>query len=478
MKNIKIPHAFIFLSGIILFCSVLTYILPSGAFKRETRHVGGVQQTLVVPDSYSQLPKHFSVKGLILGDRQEGKASPVSLLGLFTAIPKGLNQAGGLIFFVLIIGAVLNLIRKTGTIDVFINRLMERFHDSPVTLSFILFSAIALGGSLLGMGQEYIPLVPLFLIISKRMGFDRVFGLALLLIPFCIGWATGITNPFNTQIAQQIAELPQGSGIGLRILSFLICSAIGFLYLMRYGIRVKKDPARSVMPDDPFLLEGELQPVSVGSVERKHILIGLTALVLFSIMLYAVQTMGWGLIEMSGAFFTVGVCTILLSGMSGDESMKAFIEGLEFMIMPALLVGFARGIQVVLEDGQIIDTILFHSATSLQGQHSLISVEGMYVFQTLLNFFIPSASGQALVSMPLLIPMSDLLGISRQITVLAFIFGDGFSNLVLPTLGYLMAVIGIAGIPYEKWIRFALPLYLMLALAAGFLLALAWWVGY
>lgn len=478
MKNIKIPHAFIFLSGIILFCSVLTYILPSGAFKRETRHVGGVQQTLVVPDSYSQLPKHFSVKGLILGDRQEGKASPVSLLGLFTAIPKGLNQAGGLIFFVLIIGAVLNLIRKTGTIDVFINRLMERFHDSPVTLSFILFSAIALGGSLLGMGQEYIPLVPLFLIISKRMGFDRVFGLALLLIPFCIGWATGITNPFNTQIAQQIAELPQGSGIGLRILSFLICSAIGFLYLMRYGIRVKKDPARSVMPDDPFLLEGELQPVSVGSVERKHILIGLTALVLFSIMLYAVQTMGWGLIEMSGAFFTVGVCTILLSGMSGDESMKAFIEGLEFMIMPALLVGFARGIQVVLEDGQIIDTILFHSATSLQGQHSLISVEGMYVFQTLLNFFIPSASGQALVSMPLLIPMSDLLGISRQITVLAFIFGDGFSNLVIPTLGYLMAVIGIAGIPYEKWIRFALPLYLMLALAAGFLLALAWWVGY
>lgn len=478
MKGIRIPHAFIFLSGIILFCSLLTYIIPSGAFERETREVGGVQQTLVVPESYRQFPKHISIKGLILGDRREGKASPVSLLGLFTAIPKGLNQAGGLIFFVLIIGAVLNLIRHTGTIDVFINRLMERFHDSPVTLSFILFSAIALGGSLLGMGQEYIPLVPLFLIISKRMGFDRVFGLALLLLPFCIGWATGITNPFNTQIAQQIAELPQGSGIGLRILSFLVCSAIGFLYLMRYGFRVKKDPTRSVMPDDPFLLEGELQPVSVGNVERKHVLIGLTALVLFSIMLYAVQTMNWGLIEMSGAFFTVGVCTILLSGMSGDESMKAFIQGLEFMIMPALLVGFARGIQVVLEDGMIIDTILFHSAAFLQGQHSLISVEGMYVFQTLLNFFIPSASGQALVSMPLLIPMSDLLGMSRQITVLAFIFGDGFSNLVVPTLGYLMAVIGIAGIPYEKWIRFALPLYLIMALAAGCLLALAWWVGY
>jgi uncharacterized ion transporter superfamily protein YfcC len=478
LKSIRIPHAFIFLSGIILFCSLLTYIIPSGAYQRDTREVGGVRQTLIVPGSYRELPKHYSIVGLVLGDPQEGKASPVSLLGLFTSIPKGLNQAGGLIFFVLIIGAVLNLIRHTGTIDAYINRLMEKFQHSPVLLSFILFTAIALGASLLGMGQEFIPLVPLFLIISKRMGYDRVFGLALLLLPFCIGWATGISNPFNVQIAQQIAELPLGSGIGLRILSFLVCSTIGFLYLIRYGRRVKKDRTRSVMPDDPFLLEGELQPVPAGSVKRKHILIGLTALVLFSVMLYAVQTMGWGLVEMSGAFFTVGVCTILISGMSGDKSMKAFIEGLEFMIMPALLVGFARGIQVVLEEGQIIDTILFHSAALLEGQPRLVSVEGMYVFQTLLNFFIPSASGQALVSMPLMVPMSDLLGISRQTAVLAFIYGDGFSNLIIPTLGYLMAVLGIAGIPYEKWMSFVVPLYLILALTAGCFLAIAVLINY
>jgi uncharacterized ion transporter superfamily protein YfcC len=180
--------------------------------------------------------------------------------------------------------------------------------------------------------------------------------------------------------------------------------------------------------------------------------------------------MGWGLIEMTGGFFTVGLITILISGMSGDESMNAFIKGLQIMIVPALIVGFARGIQVVMYEGQIIDTILFHAAAILQQMPKTLAVEGMYFFQTLMNFFIPSASGQAMVSMPLMVPLADLLGITRQTAVLAFTSGDGFSNMVIPTNGVLMAILGIAIVPFEKWFKFVFPLFLMLSVvAAGFL---------
>jgi uncharacterized ion transporter superfamily protein YfcC len=211
---------------------------------------------------------------------------------------------------------------------------------------------------------------------------------------------------------------------------------------------------------------------------KRHIGIGITALILFGLILYAVQTMGWGLIQMTGGFFTVGLLTILISGMSGSESMRAFVKGLEMMLVPALIIGFARGIQVVMQEGMILDTILYHTASMLEGQHRLVAAEGMYVFQTILNFFIPSASGQAMVSMPLMVPLSDLTDVSRQTAVLAFCSGDGFSNMIIPTNGVNMAMLAIAGIPYEKWFRFIWPLFLILALVAGGVIALAVLIDY
>lgn len=478
MKNFKIPHVFIFLSAIILFSSILTYIIPSGQFDRTTRVVDNVVQIMVVPGSFKELPKHFSVKGVILGDEVIGKSTPKSLLGLFTSIPKGLNSAAGLIFFVFIIGAVLTLIQQTGTINVFINMLLHKFGNSPMLLSFILFIFIASAGTFMGMGAEFIPLIPIFLMISKRLGYDRLFGLGLLTIGTTVGWSTAITNPFTVQIAQRIAELPIGSGMGLRVIFFVVCVILGFSFLVIYGNKVKKDRSRSVMPDDTFVIEGVTSIDEVNKPTGKHIGIAISAFILFAMILFAVQTMGWGLIEMTGGFFAVGVCTILISGMSGDEAMKSFIKGLEMMLVPALIVGFARGIQVVLEEGMIIDTILYSTSMMLEGKHPVLSAQGMFVFQTMLNFFIPSASGQAMVSMPLMVPLSDLLGISRQTAVLIFISGDGFSNMVVPTSGVLMASLAIAGVPFEKWIRFVWPLFLILSVVAGLFIAAALYLNY
>lgn len=477
MKNFKIPHVLIFLSAIILFSGALTYVVPSGIFERVTKKTGNVEQTLVVTGTYKEIQKNYSVQGTLLGEDVNGFASPTSLLGLFTAIPKGLNEAAALIFFVLIIGAVVNLIKHTGTIDVFISKLLTRFIHSPVLLVFILYFAFAFASTFLGMGAEFIPLIPVLLLISKQLGYDRIFGIGIFIIGGDIGWATAITNPFNLQIAQSVAELPLGSGMGLRILSFAVCTLTGFFFLMAYGKRVKKDPKRSIMADDPFVLDGSIA-LNGAPLSKKHVLIAITAFVLFAAILFAVQTMGWGLVEMTGGFFTVGLCTILISKMSGDESMKAFITGLEGMLVPALIVGFARGIQVVMTEGQIIDTILFHTAELLSNMNQSMAVIGIYTFQSIFNFFIPSASGQALVSMPLITPLSDLLGISRQTAVLAFVFGDGFSNSIIPTNGILMASIAIAGVPYEKWFKFVWPLFLVLSVLGGLILIIAHHTNY
>jgi len=388
-----------------------------------------------------------------------------------------MNQAAALIFFVLIIGAVVNIIKHTGTIDVFIAMLLKRFSHSPVLLVLILFFTFAFAATFLGMTAEFIPLIPVLLLISKQLGYDRVFGIGILVVGSTVGWATAITNPFNVQVAQSIAELPLGSGMGMRILSFAVCSTMGFFFLMAYGKRVKTNPAKSIMADDPFILDGSIS-INGAALSKKHVMIALTAFILFAAILFAVQTMGWGLVEMTGGFFTVGLCTILISRMSGDESMKAFVTGLEGMLVPALIVGFARGIQVVMVEGQIIDTILFNTAELLGSMSQSTAVTGIFTFQSLFNFFIPSASGQALVTMPLIVPLSDILGISRQTAVLAFIFGDGFSNSIVPTNGVLMASIAIAGVPYEKWFRFIWPLFLILSFLGGMILIFAHHANY
>lgn len=473
----KIPHVFIFLSIIILFCALLTYVVPSGAFERTTRKFGEIEQSVVVPGSYKELPKHFSVKGIFLNEKVEGKASPISLLGLLTAIPKGMLQSAALIFFVFIVGAIFNIIIYTGTINAVLFFLIHKFRDTPTMLLFLVYLAVSLASSFLGVASELIPLIPVFLLLTKELGYDRMFGFALIALPMFIGWSTAITNPFNVTIAQQIAELPLGSGMGFRAVLFIVFLVFGFAYLMRYGKRVKQNKNNSFLPDDSFEIEG-IKGMKKERFTSKHLVI-LSVLVLgYSIILVSVQTNGWGLIEMTGGFIGIGILVILISGLTGDESMKAFVKGLETMIIPALVVGVARAISVVMQEGMIIDTILASASDNLMTFPKFLAGEGMLIFQSTLNFFIPSASGQALVSMPLLTPLADLLGISRQTGVLAFVLGDGISNIIVPTNGVIMAMLGLAAVPFEKWFRFVWPLFLILMVLGALAIFVAILMGY
>ncbi|MBN2031540.1 putative basic amino acid antiporter YfcC [bacterium] len=476
MKRIRIPHVFILLTSVILFCSVLTYFIPSGAYQREQRSFGELTRTVVIPGTYEKIAKHVSLEGIVFGDPVEDQASPVSLLGFLTAIPRGMESASDIIFFIFIVGGVFGILQRTGTITAVIQSLLSRFSHSGPLLTVVLMVVIGIGGSTIGIGEELIPLVPIFLIVSQKLGYDRIYGFSLVYLSSAIGFAAATTNPFTVQIAQGIAEIPLGSGMPFRIGFFGFCMILALIYLFRYGLKIQKDPTQS-------FVAGEDDPISEGQLEKEtlrasHIWIVVSCMLIFVIVLYAVQTKGWWLAEMSGGFLAMGLVATFFSKLSFSEAVGSFVDGLKDMVVAALVVGFARGIQVVLMDGQIMDSIIYYAATVLRHFSNILAAEGMLVFQSCLNFFIPSGSGQAAVTMPLMAPLSDVLGLTRQTAVFAFTCGDGFSNIVIPTSGVLMAMLSLAKIPYEKWLRFVFPLFLLMMLSSALFLAVAVWIGY
>jgi uncharacterized ion transporter superfamily protein YfcC len=476
LKRIKIPHVFVLLSGVILVCSLLTYVIPSGNYQREQMTAGGLTRTMIVPDTYEKSPKYFSFKSVILGESLEGKATPVSLLQLITAIPRGMENVADIIFLIFIVGGVISVIQRTGTISAGIQALLSRFSNSAPILTIVLMVAIAIGGSTIGMGEELIPLVPIFLVVSFRLGYDRIYGLSLVYLAAAVGFAAATTNPFTVQIAQGIAEVPLVSGMKFRLVFFICCMAVTLVYVLRYGRKIKKDPSKSIAA-------GTAAPNPEGKVEivelrSAHVWILICSVAIFALIIYAMQALDWWLNEMSGGFLLMGVLAVVISRLPVSEATEAFVKGMEDMVVAALVVGFARGIQVVLMDGQIMDTVIFAAASALRHTSQIAAAEGMLAFQTVLNFFIPSGSGQAAVTMPLMAPLSDVLGITRQTAVFAFTCGDGFSNTVIPTSGILMAVLSLAKIPFERWLRFAVPLFLQLELLSALFLAAAVLIGY
>jgi uncharacterized ion transporter superfamily protein YfcC len=471
LSRLKIPHVFTLLTGVVFVCSLLTFVVPSGQYQRETRSVGGRDRTVVVPDTYNTLPKHLTAKGLLFQDETDGMASPASLEGFLSAIPRGMVKAADIIFFIFIIGGVFGILQATGTIPAVLGAVLNRLRSSWKVLTIVLMTAMAIGGSTLGMGEEFIPLVPIFLIVAKEIGCDRIFGVALVYVAGAVGFAAATTNPFTVNIAQEIAGLPLNSAIPFRLLFLVACMVVTLVYMLRYGSRIRRDPSTSLMADDDFVLPTD--DVKPPPLEGAHLIILIACVAIFVFIIYAVQEMGWWLTQMAGGFILMGLVATAVSRLPVREATLAAVKGMEEMTVAALVVGFARGITVVLEDGQILDTLIFSAAAVLQHVPRYVAAEGMLVFQAILNFFIPSGSGQATVTMPLMAPLSDVLGLTRQTAVFAFTCGDGFSNMVIPTSGILMASLGLGRVPYERWLRFMAPLLLQLLAVAAVFIVLA-----
>ena len=474
----KIPHVFVLLAGVIFVCSLLTHVVPSGEYERRTVDVEGHERTLLVPGTYRQLEKHYDAGNLLLGREPaggEGKATPVGPHGFLTAIPRGLEKQADIIFFIFVVGGVFGILQRTGVINAGLSRLVSRFGGSGPALTIVLMTTLSIGGSTLGMGEEFIPLVPVFLLVSRRLGYDRIYGLALVLVAAEVGFAASTTNPFTVCVAQGIAELPLYSGLPLRLVLWLCAITIAILYTLRYGRRVAADPSASYAPDEDFEIEAD---ESAEAFTGRHVAILIVSAVIFGFILAATNLFGWWMNDMIGGFLLMGLVAAAIARLGVEDATAAFVEGMRDMVVAALVVGFARGIEVVLSDGQIMDTIVHGAATLLQHVPRHVAAIGMLCFESSLNLLVPSGSGQAAVTVPLMAPLSDIIGLTRQTAVLAFTCGDGFSNTIIPTSGIVMAMLALAKVPYGRWLRFMLPLFGMLMGLSAVFLMIAVGIGY
>jgi len=460
MARFRVPHTLVLLFAMIVMALVLSYVLPQGEFER-FENANGRQQ--VKAGTYTVLKE----------------VERVSPLAIFTAIPRGFEAAAEIIFFVFIAGGMFAVLRRTGTVDALIGLLLDKLGGAPQLLIGGGIFIFAVGSSTIGMAEEYIPFVPVLLALCFGLGFDAVTAIGILCIGYGVGYGTALINPFTVLIAQDVAELQPTSGLGYRALLFVVFVALGIQHVWSYAKRVRNDPAASLVADiepDPSLKAAEQVPM-----RGSHWLILTILLVTIGLIVWGLsQWSGWHwyVHEMGAVFLGLSVVLALVGRLSPDSAAKSFCAGAAELTTTALLIGFARSILIILEDGKVIDTLVHGISLPLTHAGPTLAAGGMLAFQSLCNLFIPSGSGQAYVTMPIMAPLGDLVGVQRQVAVLAYQFGDGLTNILVPTNAVLIGILTMARIPYDRWLRFILPFMFKAWALAAVALAVAVWFGY
>jgi uncharacterized ion transporter superfamily protein YfcC len=444
----------------IVVAQLLSYVVPHGSFERmplpddpgRTMVVDGTYQALNDAAAVSLPPWHFLM-----------------------AITDGFESAQGIIFLIFLVGGVIAVLRKTGAIDAALHGAVERLGHTPWLLIGGCLLLFSIGSFTIGMGEEYVPLVPIIVTMSLAMRMDAIVAMAMVWVPYGIGWACAGINPFGVLIAQNIANVPLTSGWGLRLVMMFAFLIIAFHHIYRYAMRVQKDPSASLVSHIDYS-EGFQAPRDLEMSGQRVLVL---AIFVFGIVafVYGVSEYHWYVPELNAIFLGIGLLAAIVARLPAGETSRAFIDGAAAMTPAALLVGFARTIEVVLTDGQIIDSIVHAIAGVLENLPAEAAAIGMLIVQTICNFFIPSGSGQAFVTMPIMSPLATLTDVPQQTAVLAYQFGDGFTNMIVPTSALVMGALALGKVPYSAWFRFVGPLLLKMFALAAVLLVLSMHVG-
>jgi uncharacterized ion transporter superfamily protein YfcC len=441
MPQLRFPHPLTLLTGCILAAAISSYLLPAGQYERREDPATGRQ--VVVAGTYHRVD-----------------ARPVGPFEAMVAIPRGLTEAASVVFLVFLVGGAFTVVDETGALRQAVGWLVRRLQRREALVIPIVSLTFALAGALENMSEEIIALVPVLLLVTRRLGFDALTAVAISLGAAGVGAAFSPINPFQVQIAQKLAGLPLLSGATFRIVVMGIALSIWIAATWRHAIRTRRPPDDSDITD-----------TGVFDVRRAAVLI--LVLASFVIFIYGVMRLGWDFDQMSALFFAMGAIVGLVGGLGVGNTAIAFVTGFTAMANAAMLIGFARAIFVVLDQGRIIDTIVNGLVMPLQDLPVTLSALGMMVVQAAVHGPVPSVSGQAVLTMPVLVPMSDLIGLSRQVVVLAYQYGAGLTDLITPTNGALMGVTAAAGVKYGDWLAFAVPVYLGLLALGGLAIVVA-----
>jgi len=440
--TLRFPHPLTLLTLCVLAAAIATHILPSGEFDRRTDPATG--RTVVVAGTFHRVAPQ-----------------PVGPFAALVTIPKGIADAVSVVALVFLVGGAFTVVDETGALRQAVDWLVRGLANREALVIPVVSLAFAAGGVLENMSEEIIALVPVLLLVTRRLGFDAVTAVAISIGAAAVGAAFSPLNPFQVQIAQKLAGLPLLSGSVFRSIVLALALAFWIWGTWRHATRTRRASLDTV--------------VEIARLDGRRAAVLVLVVATFGIFLYGVMELGWDFDQMSALFFAMGVLAGLLGGLGPTGTAQAFVTGFSSMANAAMLIGFARAIFVVLDQGRIIDTVVHALTVPLQSVPVVASALLMMGVQALLHFPVPSVSGQAVLTMPVLVPMSDLIGLSRQVTVLAFQYGAGLTEMVTPTNGALMAVTAAMSVRYDEWISFVTPLYggLLVLGAAAIVAAMA-----
>lgn len=406
----------------------------------------------------------------------DGDAEALPWHSSLTKIATGMSKGGEIIFFVFVVGGVIGILRATGAIDALIGRAIQAFGNRPTLLIAGMTLLFAIGSSTIGMAEEYMPFVPLLVTLSLALKMDAVVALGIVYIGAGVGYGCAALNPFTVLVAQEVAGVPPTSGALFRVVFMLAAVTIGILHIIRYARRIQNDPTRSLVSDVDYSTGFEA-PTDVRLTGSRIAVLAMFVAAI-ALIVYGVGVHHWWFDYLMAVFIGLGILAAVVGRLSPNQTANQFCEGAAGMTTTALLIGVARTIEVVLDEGMVIHTIINYIAETISGFGPYLASLGMLVVQSVANFLIPSGSGQAYVTMPIMAPLSDLCGVTRQTAVLAYQIGDGFMNMIVPTNALLMGMLALSRIPFARWIKFILPLMFQLYLLAAGAMLVAWLIEY
>ena len=459
-KELKALNPMLFLVAIMLIVTVASYIVPVGSYDRVM--VDG--QEIVDPESYHSVER-----------------SPITPFNLLVSVTLGMQRGSAIIFFLLIIGAMFAILDGTGAINAGMTNIVRAMKGKEFLMIPVCMIVFGMGSAFCANFEEFLAFVPLVLACCLTMGFDSLTAVGIIFCAAAAGYGGAITNAFTTGIAQSIAGLPMFSGMGLRIAVFVVLLTVSIIYVTWHALRVKKNPQLSSTYEMDLVTAKNVALNVDNSVplttRQKIVLVIFVGGIAFTV--YGIIVKGYYIDELAGIFLAIGIIGGLVGGLRPGEICEHFEKGCVNMLFPCLMVGLANSVIILLEQSNMMDSIIHLLASALNGLSPMLTAFGMFITTDLFNVLIPSGSGKAAIVMPIMVPLADMMDITRQTSVLAFQLGDAFTNVMAPTGGEILAALAMCGgVAFKKWMKYLLPLFIAWWIVAFIFLAIAVQTGY
>lgn len=448
-KKWEFPDTYVIVFAVLLLAVAATYIVPAGTFDRI---------------------ENDGITTIVSGTYENVESAPAGFMDIFMSVQTGMVESAGLIFLVLFAGGMFEIINKSGAIHTGIYSAIDRMRGKEFLLIATIIILFALGGAVGALANSVIPFVAIGVLLVKALKLDAIVAVAITFNAAFIGFSAGFLNPYTVGVAHNISELPLFSGMTFRLIAFVLLVGVTIWYTWHYCRKILNDPSRSLIGIEAGG-EDKLNFDETFTSRHKIILLWTAAALIFFV--FAVVKFQWTTDHMAAFFVIIGLVAGIIAGMNYNTIAITFLEGCKNLVYGALIIGLARAVLVIMENGQILDTLVNALSQPLSALPPVATAIGMFVMNSVFNFFVPSGSGQAAIMMPIQTPLADMIGITRQVSVLAFQFGDGFSNVLFPTSGPLMASLAVAGVSWIKWAKWFFPLFLIWTGIAFVLLTVA-----